>query len=89
VILAAAVALVALFVPLPRTGGDGTRAALVPTPAGPGQANVAITLGPPDAANGNQWFEILSWALRLAEPRRAHGSRATVPSTWPPPAAPA
>ena len=48
VALAAALALVALFVPLPRTGGDGTRAAIVPTPAGDGRVNVAVTLDPPE-----------------------------------------
>jgi hypothetical protein len=64
VALAAALALVALFFPLPRTGGDGTRAAIVPTPAGDGRVNVAVTLDPPRAARGNQWFEILSWQGR-------------------------
>ena len=64
VALAAAVALVALFFPLPRTGGDGTRAALVPTPAGDGRVNVAVTLDPPSAARDSQWFEILSWQGR-------------------------
>ena len=49
VALAAALALVALFFPLPRTGGDGTRAAIVPTPAGHGRVNVAVTLDPPGA----------------------------------------
>jgi hypothetical protein len=64
VALAAAVALVALFFPLPRTGGDGTRAAIVPTPAADGRVNVAVTLDPPSAARDNQWFEILSWQGR-------------------------
>jgi hypothetical protein len=64
VALAAAVALVALFFPLPRTGGDGTRAAIVPTPAGDGRINVALRLDPGDAAKGNQWFEVLSWQGR-------------------------
>jgi len=64
VALAAAVALVALFFPLPRSGGDGTRAAIVPTPAGDGRVNVAVTLDPPSAARHNQWFEILSWQGR-------------------------
>jgi hypothetical protein len=64
VALAAALALVALFFPLPRTGGDGTRAAIVPTPARDGRVNVAVTLDPPRAARGNQWFEILSWQGR-------------------------
>ena len=54
----------ALFFPLPRTGGDGTRAAIVPTPAGDGRVNVAVTLDPPSAARGNQWFEILIWQGR-------------------------
>jgi hypothetical protein len=62
--LAAALALVALFVPLPRTGGDGTRAAIVPTPAGDGRVNLAVKLDPPGAARGNQWFEVLSWQGR-------------------------
>jgi hypothetical protein len=62
--LAAALALVALFFPLPRTGGDGTRAAIVPTPAGDGRVNLAVKLDPPDAARGNQWFEVLSWQGR-------------------------
>jgi hypothetical protein len=62
--LAAALALVALFFPLPRTGGDGTRAAIVPTPAGDGRVNLAVKLDPPGAARGNQWFEVLSWQGR-------------------------
>jgi len=64
VALAAALALVALFVPLPRSGGDGTRAAIVPTPAGDGRVNLAVRLDPPDAARANQWFEVLSWQGR-------------------------
>jgi hypothetical protein len=64
VALAGALALVALFFPLPRTGGDGTRASIVPTPAGDGRVNVAVTLDPPGAARGSQWFEMLSWQGR-------------------------
>jgi hypothetical protein len=64
VALAAVVALVALFVPLPRTGGDGTRAAIVPTPAGDGRVDLAVKLDPPSAARDNQWFEVLSWQGR-------------------------
>jgi hypothetical protein len=64
VALAGVAALVALFVPLPRTGGDGTRAAIVPTPAGDGRVNLAVKLDPPDATKGNQWFEVLSWQGR-------------------------
>jgi hypothetical protein len=61
VALAAVVALVALFFPLPRNGSDGTRAAIIPTPAGHGEVNLAVQLRPADAAKGNQWFEVLSW----------------------------
>jgi hypothetical protein len=64
VALAGALALVALFLPLPRTGGDGTRASIVPTSAGHGRANIAVTLDPPSAARGSQWFEVLSWQGR-------------------------
>ena len=64
VALAAVVALVALFVPLPRSGGDGTRAAIVPTPAGHGRVNLAVRLDPPGAARSNQWFQVLSWQGR-------------------------
>src|SRR3954447_664865 len=56
--------LVALAYPLPRAGGDGTRATMVPTPAGDGKANVAVTLDPPRAAQGSEWFEVLSWQGR-------------------------
>jgi hypothetical protein len=35
------------------------------------------------------WLALLTWALGLAEPRDRERSRATVPSTWPPPVAPA
>jgi hypothetical protein len=64
VALAGVVALVALLVPLPRTGGDGTRAAIVPTPAGHGQVDLAVRLDPSDAARDNQWFEVISWQGR-------------------------
>ena len=64
VALAAVVALVALFVPLPRSGGDGTRAAIVPTPAGHGRVSLAVRLDPPGAARSNQWFQVLSWQGR-------------------------
>jgi hypothetical protein len=64
VVVAGVVALVALFAPLPRTGGDGTRATIVPMPAGRGQVDVALRLGPADAARGNQWFEVVSWQGR-------------------------
>jgi hypothetical protein len=64
VALAATVALVALFVPLPRSAGDGTRAAIVPTPAGHGRVNLAVRLDPPGAARSNQWFQVLSWQGR-------------------------
>jgi hypothetical protein len=64
VALAAAAVLVALAVPLPRTGGDGTRAALVPRAAGARAVDLAVRLDPPDAANNAQWFEVLSWQGR-------------------------
>jgi len=64
VAVAGLAALVALCAPLPRTGGDGTRAAIVPTPAGHGQVDLAVTLEPRDAAAGNQWFEVISWQGR-------------------------
>jgi hypothetical protein len=56
--------LVALAYPLPRSGGDGTSATLVPTPAGHGEVNVAVTLQPPRAAQDAEWFEVLSWQGR-------------------------
>jgi hypothetical protein len=64
VALAGAAVLVALAIPLPRTGGDGTRAAIVPRPAGPGAVRLSVTLHPPRAAHGAQWFEVLSWQGR-------------------------
>src|SRR4051794_6320403 len=62
--LAAPAVLVALAVPLPRTGGDGTRAALGPRPAGRGAVGLAVRLHPPGAARRAQWFEVLSWQGR-------------------------
>jgi hypothetical protein len=64
VALAGVVALVALLVPLPRSGGDGTRAAIVAAPAGHGRVDLTVRLDPPDAARGNQWFEVISWQGR-------------------------
>jgi hypothetical protein len=61
---AGAAVLVALAIPLPRTGGDGTRAAIVPRPAGPGAVRLSVALDPPRAARGAQWFEVLSWQGR-------------------------
>ena len=61
----AAVALVALFVPLPRTGGDGTRAADRPDARrATGASTSPSSSTRPTAARGNQWFEILSWQGR-------------------------
>jgi hypothetical protein len=83
VALAGALALVALFLPLPRTGGDGTRATIVPTPAGDGRANVAVTLDPPSAARGSQWFEVLSWQGRTpGELRQLTALRAVGPGRY-------
>jgi hypothetical protein len=53
--------LVALAFPLPRTGGDGTRASVVPTPAGDGTVNLAVTVQQRAAAKRSEWFEALSW----------------------------
>src|SRR4051812_24163 len=61
---AGAAVLVALAIPLPRTGGDGTRAAIAPRPPGPGAVRVAVTLDPPRADRGAEWFEVLSWQGR-------------------------
>ncbi len=58
------VALVAIFFPLPRTGGDGTRAAIVPTRVDADHVNLAVRLDPADGAKSNQWFEVLSWQGR-------------------------
>jgi hypothetical protein len=64
VAIAGAAVLVALAIPLPRTGGDGTRAAIVPRAAGPGAVDLAVTLDPPRANRGAEWFEVLSWQGR-------------------------
>jgi hypothetical protein len=83
VALAAVVALVALFVPLPRTGGDGTRAAIVPTPAGDGRVDLAVKLDPPSAARDNQWFEVLSWQGRTpGQLRQLTGLREVGPGRY-------
>jgi hypothetical protein len=83
VALAAVVALVALFVPLPRTGGDGTRAAIVPTPAGDGRVDLAVKLAPPSAARDNQWFEVLSWQGRTpGQLRQLTGLREVGPGRY-------
>ncbi len=71
--LAAVAVLVAIAVPLPRAAtGDGTRATLVPTPAGPGHVNVAVTVDPPRSARGAEWFEVLSWQGRTENRRITH-----------------
>jgi hypothetical protein len=62
--------LVALALPLPRTGGDGTVARVVPTPAGPGKVNVDVDLRPAHSTDGSQWFEVLSWQGRERGTRR-------------------
>jgi hypothetical protein len=83
VALAAVVALVALFVPLPRTGGDGTRAAIVPTPAGDGRVDLAVKLDPPSAARDKQWFEVLSWQGRTpGQLRQLTGLREVGPGRY-------
>ena len=59
--VAAVAILVALAYPLPRSGGDGTRLAMTPVPAGDGRVNVQVTLDPPDANKGSEWFYVLAW----------------------------
>jgi hypothetical protein len=36
----------------------------VPRPAGPGAVDLAVTLDPPHASRGAEWFEVLSWQGR-------------------------
>jgi hypothetical protein len=62
--------LVALAVPLPRSGGDGTRARLIPAPAGPGAVHLDVVLDRPGAARDAQWFEVLAWQGRDRGTRR-------------------
>jgi hypothetical protein len=61
---AAVVALAALLAPLPRSGGDGTRAAIVPTSAAPGEVRLSVRLDPARAARRAEWFEVISWQGR-------------------------
>jgi hypothetical protein len=83
VVAAGVAVLVALAIPLPRTGGDGTRAAIVPRPAGPGEIAVAVTLDPPRAVHGAQWFEVLSWQGRTpGRTRQIAQLRATGPGRF-------
>jgi hypothetical protein len=70
---AAVAVLVAIALPLPRaTTGDGTRATLVPTAAGPGHVHLAVTVDPPRSARGSEWFEVLSWQGRTESRRITH-----------------
>ena len=87
---AGAVALGALFVPLPRTGGDGTRASIVPTPAGPGEVRLAVQMQPATAAGHAEWFEVISWqgrtpgdTRRLTQLRRVGEGRYVTDGTVP------
>ena len=71
--LAGLAVLAAIALPLPRaTTGDGTRATLVPTPAGPGHVHLAVTVDPPRAARGAEWFEVLAWQGRTQTRRIIH-----------------
>jgi hypothetical protein len=80
---AGAAVLVALAIPLPRTGGDGTRAAVVPHRDEAGAVGVTVTLDPPNAARGAQWFEILSWQGRTpGHTRQITHLRATGPGRF-------
>jgi hypothetical protein len=88
-VAAAAVAVVAvLAVPLPRTGGDGTRAAIVPRAAGLGRVRLAATLDPPRAARGAQWFEVVSWRGRTPGARGRSRSCSRPGPAAPPPTGP-
>jgi hypothetical protein len=80
VAIAGLAALIALAFPLPRTGGDGTHAALAMTPAGPGRVNLNVTLDPPNAAQRADWFEVLGWQGR--DKRRIIELDQTGPSTY-------
>ena len=53
--------LIALAVPLPRTGGDGTQASVVPVSSGDGRATLQVAFDPADAPKDAEWFEVLSW----------------------------
>ena len=64
VAIAGLAALVALAFPLPRTGGDGTHAALTITPATAGQVDLSVRVDPPTAAEHADWFEVLAWQGR-------------------------
>jgi len=68
VAVAAVAVLTTLAVPLPRTGGDGTVATVVPTAAGEGRVSLTVQLEPPAAAARSEWFEVISWQGRA--PRR-------------------
>ena len=80
VAIAGLVTLVALAFPLPRTGGDGTHAALTMTPAGAGQVEVSVKLDPPTAAENADWFEVLGWQGRAK--RRIVKLEPTGPGTY-------
>jgi len=80
VAIAGLAALIALAFPLPRTGSDGTRAALKMTPAGPGQVNLDVELNPPNAATNPDWFEVLGWQGR--QKRRIIELQQTGPGTY-------
>jgi hypothetical protein len=60
---AATIAVVlALLLPLPRRAPGGITAAVDVTPNAAGDAaDVEVTLTPPDAADGNRWFQVMAW----------------------------
>jgi hypothetical protein len=80
VAIAGLAALVALAFPLPRTGGDGTHAAMTVAPAGSDQVRVDVKLDPPAAAKDSDWFEVLAWQGR--EKRRIVPLAPTGPGTY-------
>ena len=75
-VVAALAVVVALALPMPRRVGDVT-AAMTLAPASGERATVHVTLDPPDAADGNKWFQATSWQggeLVLAEMEPVAGS---------------
>ena len=59
--LAGAAVILSVAIGLPRTGGDGTRAAIHLEPTRPGWARAEVTLSRPGAASNADYFEVLSW----------------------------
>ena len=59
---AAAAVVLALLLPLPRRAPEGIVAAIDVSPTASGDAaTVEVTLTPPDAVDGNRWFQVMAW----------------------------